>query len=209
MQDPPDLRARVCQCCFYPSIRHHRSSRSSFEARRGPSARRQVGVRRPAIKFSRPEIDALRRTPSPWSVTAGRERLIEALLFQCAARASKEPSSRCPRSCAWKAWGLSPARHSPPGPARLDIRRYTLSPSHTADEVDLPPPTTRMMTWPAVSVKTASPVPGDAFTKRRDRIRVARPVSGCSAVRIESSSTAPGSLSRFDGCVLRSGREAA
>jgi len=36
----------------------------------------------------------------------------------------------------------------------LDIRRYTLSPSHNADEVDLPPPTTRMMTWPAVSVKT-------------------------------------------------------
>ena len=30
-------------------------------------------------------------------VTAGREWLVEALLFQCAARASKEPSSRCPR----------------------------------------------------------------------------------------------------------------
>ena len=36
----------------------------------------------------------------------------------------------------------------------MDIRRYTLSPSHNADEVELPPPTTRMMPWPTVSVKT-------------------------------------------------------
>ena len=31
------------------------------------------------------------------------------------------------------------ARHSPPGPAELDIRLYTLSPSHSADDVVLPP----------------------------------------------------------------------
>ena len=76
------------------------------------------------------------------------------LLFQCAARASREPSSRCPRSCASKGWGQSPRATPHQGPARLDIRRYTLSPSHNADEVELPPPTTRMMPWPTVSVKT-------------------------------------------------------
>ena len=87
------------------------------------------------------------------SVTAGRERLVEVLLFQCAARASREPSSRCPAVMRVERMGPVAARHSPQGPARLEIRRYTLSPSHDADEVDLPPPTTRMMTWPVVSVK--------------------------------------------------------
>ena len=96
--------------------------------------------------------------------------------------------------------GPIPARHSPPGPAGLEIRRHTLSPLHSAHDVDLPPKT-RMMTWPAVSVKhdhsgdvRASPThssrrgPSEAATslachrrrastKRRDRILVARPAA--------------------------------
>ena len=35
--------------------------------------------------------------------------------------------------------GLSPRATPHQVPARLNIRRYTLSPSHNADEVDLPP----------------------------------------------------------------------